>query len=139
MKRIVLVALGVLLLVSCNQVTKGDASRFKEGVFRIPEGNSYSETIIERKDSLQIEKYTKYIEVSTDSGAYTKSESKVDTLYITWKNNFFYTLKMKNPKTELDKDPIFCQITKVSDSSYNFTAKIGYSNFKQEGTVFKIK
>ena len=46
---------------------------------------------------------------------------------------------MKSPKTDLDKDPIFVQITKVTDSSYSFTAKIGYSNFKQKGTVYKVK
>ncbi|MDB9955931.1 hypothetical protein OAD46_01655, partial [Flavobacteriaceae bacterium] len=60
-------------------------------------------------------------------------------LYITWKNNFFYTLKMKSPKNDLDKDPIFVQINKLSATSYDFTAKIGFSEFKQKGTVFKIE
>jgi hypothetical protein len=46
---------------------------------------------------------------------------------------------MKSPKKEIDKQPIFVQITKVNDSLYSFSAKVGYSNFKQEGTVFKIK
>ena len=68
-----------------------------------------------------------------------KTITQIDTLYITWKNNFFYTLKMKSPKKEIDKQPIFVQITKVKDSSYSFSAKVGYSNFKQDGTVFKIK
>jgi hypothetical protein len=27
----------------------------------------------------------------------------------------------------------------LSDSSYDFTAKIGFSEFKQKGTVYKIK
>ena len=63
----------------------------------------------------------------------------IDTLYIKWKNNFFYTLKMKSPQTELDNDPIFVQINTLSDSSYDFTAKIGFSEFKQKGTVYKIK
>ena len=45
---------------------------------------------------------------------------------------------MKNLKTRLDKDPIFVRITKVTDSSYNFTVKIGYSKFKQKGTVYKV-
>jgi len=43
---------------------------------------------------------------------------------------------MKNPKTDLDKDPIFVQINKVTDTSYDFTAKIGYSKFKQKGTLY---
>ena len=117
----------------------GDPDRFKEGVFSIPAGEGYSETIIKRVDSLQIEKYIKYSTISTDSGVFNKETQRIDTLYITWKNNFFYTLKMKSPKSSLDKDPIFVQITKVKDSSYSFSAKIGYSKFKQEGTVYKIK
>ena len=46
---------------------------------------------------------------------------------------------MKSPKNDLDKDPIFVQITRIGDSSYDFTAKIGYSEFKQKGIVYKIK
>ena len=63
----------------------------------------------------------------------------IDTLYIKWKNNFFYTLKMKSPKTDLDKDPIFVQVNKITENSYDFTAKIGFSEFKQKGTFYKIK
>ena len=109
------------------------------GVFEIPAGKGYSKTIVTRVDSLQIEEYVKYTEISTDSGVFKRENKIIDTLYIKWKNNFFYTLKMKSPKTELDKDPIFVQINKLSDSSYDFTAKIGFSEFKQKGTVYKIK
>jgi len=128
-----------ILMFACQTKPKGDASRFQEGIFEIPAGESYSKTIITRKDSLQIEEYTKFVEVSTDSTVTRKEIKKIDTLYITWKNNFFYTLKMKSPKKEIDHDPIFVQITKVTDSSYNFSAKIGFSDFKQDGTVYKIK
>ena len=109
------------------------------GVFEIPAGKGYSKTIVTRVDSLQIEEYVKYTEISTDSGVFKRENKIIDTLYIKWKNNFFYTLKMKSPQTELDKDPIFVQINKISDSSYDFTAKIGFSEFKQKGTVYKIK
>lgn len=126
-------------MVGCQSKTEGNPDRFKQGVFSIPAGEGYSETIVKRVDSLQIEEYTKYISISSDSGVYEKPVKRVDTLYITWKNNFFYILKMKSPKTKLDKDPIFVQITKVTDSSYNFSAKIGYSKFKQEGIVYKVK
>ena len=126
-------------LFSCQTEPKGDATRFQQGIFEIPAGKGYSKTIITRVDSLQIEKYTKYIEVSTDSGVVQREDKRIDTLYIQWKNNFFYTLCMKSPKTDIDKDPIFVQITKVTDSSYDFTAKIGYSKFKQDGTVYKVK
>ena len=132
----------LLLLISfssCKTDFKGNSDRFKEGVFEIPAGEGYSKTIIIRKDSLQIEEYEKITEITNENGISQKREKRIDTLYITWKNNFFYTLKMKSPKTELDKDPIFVQITEVKDSSYNFTAKIGYSDYKNNGTFYKVK
>jgi hypothetical protein len=46
---------------------------------------------------------------------------------------------MKSPKTKLDKDPIYIQITQVTDSSYSFKAKIGFSKFTSEGNIYKIK
>jgi hypothetical protein len=129
----------VLFLSSCSSKKAKDAERFKLGVFEIPAGKGYSKTIVTRVDSLQIEEYIKYTEISTDSGVFKKESKIIDTLYIKWKNNFFYTLKMKSPQTELDNDPIFVQINTLSDSSYDFTAKIGFSEFKQKGTVYKIK
>lgn len=129
----------VLLLLSCNSDNNNDAERFKLGIFEIPAVKGYSKTTVKRIDSLQIEEYIKYTEISTDSGVFKKENKVIDTLYIKWKNNFFYTLKMKSPKTELDKDPIFVQINKITKNSYDFTAKIGFSEFKQKGTVYKIK
>ena len=129
----------VLFLSSCSSKKANDAERFKLGVFEIPAGKGYSKTIVTRVDSLQVEEYIKYTEISTDSGVFKKESKIIDTLYIKWKNNFFYTLKMKSPQTELDNDPIFVQINTLSDSSYDFTAKIGFSEFKQKGTVYKIK
>ncbi|CAL2110686.1 conserved exported protein of unknown function [Tenacibaculum sp. 190130A14a] len=127
------------LLFSCAAEKKGDPTRFKYGTFEIPAGDNYGKTVIVRKDSLQIERYTKKVSISKDNTVTEKEEVHIDTLYIKWKNNFAYQLRMKSPKTDLDKDPIFVQITKVADSSYNFTARIGYSNFKQKGTVYKVK
>jgi hypothetical protein len=109
------------------------------GIFEIPAVKGYSKTTVKRIDSLQIEEYIKYTEISTDSGVFKKENKVIDTLYIKWKNNFFYTLKMKSPKTELDKDPIFVQINKITKNSYDFTAKIGFSEFKQKGTVYIIE
>ncbi|MCO7185511.1 hypothetical protein NH341_08735 [Tenacibaculum sp. XPcli2-G] len=129
----------MLIVTSCSPKKKGDPTRFVHGTFEIPAGDNYGKTTIVRKDSLQIEEYTKKVSISTDSLVTEKEIKHIDTLYIKWKNNFAYTLRMKNPKTDLDKDPIFVQITKVTDSSYNFTARIGYSNFKQKGTVYKVQ
>lgn len=137
-----LVSVLIVLIIfasSCKTEVTDNSNRFKKGVFEIPAGNGYSKTIITRKDSLQIEEYEKIISVTSDSITSEKRVKQIDTLYITWKNNFFYTLKMKSPKKELDKDPIYVQITEVKDNSYNFTAKIGFSTFKSDGTVYKIK
>lgn len=128
----------LFLVFSCTPEKKGNPLRFKFGTFEIPQSDSYGKTVIIRKDSLQIEKYSKKVSISNDSLISEKNIIRIDTLYINWKNNFAYRLQMKNPKTDLDKDPIFVQITKVTDTSYNFTARIGYSNFKQKGTVYKV-
>lgn len=129
------------LILSCNYTDKkGDPARFKHGTFEIPGSDNYGKTTIIRNDSLQIEQYTKKVSISSDSLITEKEEKHIDTLFIKWKNNFAYSLRMKSPKNDLDKDPIFVQITKVTDSSYSFTAKIGYSNFKQKGTAYiKVK
>jgi hypothetical protein len=129
----------LFVLLSCNSEIKDNSNRFKEGIFEIPAGKGYSKTIITRKDSLQIEEYEKIVNLSNDSITSVKRIKNIDTLYIKWKNNFFYSLKMKSPKKELDKDPIYIQITQVTDSSYSFKAKIGFSKFTSEGNIYKIK
>ena len=134
----VLTFLVLFLAFSCTPEKKGDPTRFKHGTFEIPAGDNYGKTTILRKDSLQIETYSKKVSISNDSLITENQEYHIDTLYIKWKNNFAYSLRMKSPKTDLDKDPIFVQINKVTDTSYSFIAKIGYSNFKQKGTVYKV-
>ena len=140
MKKLVYLAFFIALLSSCNEVTVVDNNnQFKQGVFEIPAGEGYSKTIITRIDSLQIEEYTKSVNISTDSTVSKRIEKRIDTLYIKWKNNFSYTLQMKSPKTALDKDLIFVKITKITDNSFDFIARIGYSDFQQKGTVYKVK
>ncbi|MDO9274443.1 MAG: hypothetical protein Q7T92_02715, partial [Lutibacter sp.] len=107
-------------LFSCNN-NEPDPDRFKSGTFEIPAGKGYEKTIIIRKDSLQIEKY----------------EDRIDTLSISWKNYFNYTLKMVNPKTAIDEDPIHIKITSIKDNSYEFEAVIGNSNYVQKGEITK--
>lgn len=136
MKYIIISFLAILFLASCNLNPEGNPDRFKYGTFEIPAGENYSKTIIVRKDSLQIEYYTKKVTISTDSTVIEKEIEHIDTLFITWRNNFSYTLKMKNPKTDLDKDPIYVQMNKITDSSYNYVSRIGFSKFKPKGTVY---
>jgi hypothetical protein len=139
MKNLLAILTIIITLVSCNTEIKDNSNRFKEGVFEIPAGEGYSKTIITRKDSLQIEEYEKIVSISNDSTSGVKRIKHIDTLYIKWKNNFFYSLKMKSPKKQLDKDAIYVQITKVTDSSYSFKAKIGFSKFATDGTIYKVK
>ena len=126
----------IFTIFSCKQETEESADRFKQGVFEIPGNESFGVTTITRVDSLQIETYTKKVSVFKDGKTIEKTEEYRDTLYIKWRNSFAYILRMKNPKTDLDKDPIFVQINKVTGNSYDYTAKIGYSKFKQKGTIF---
>lgn len=120
MKKIIAIFSILFVIASCkNEITSID--NFKTGTFEIPEGKGYKKTIIIRKDSLQIEKY----------------EDRIDTLKITWKNNFNYTLKMVHPKSAIDEDPIHVKITSVKKNSYTFEAVIGHSNFVQKGEIFK--
>ena len=127
-----------LNFTSCSS-KKGDPERFRKGIFEVPAGKGYSKTIITRIDSLQIEEYDKIISISNDSMSGEKKIKRIDTLYIKWKNNFFYSLKMKSPKKQLDKDAIYVQITKITNDSYDFSAKIGFNKFLTEGTVYKVK
>jgi hypothetical protein len=126
------------ILISCSS-EKGDPERFRKGVFEVPAGKGYSKTKITRIDSIQIEEYDKIISISNDSVSGEKRIKQIDTLYIKWENNFFYSLKMKTPKKQLDKDAIYVQITKITDDSYDFSAKIGFNKFLTDGTVYKVK
>ncbi len=140
MRKLLFLVVLISVVVSCKEVAIVDNNnQFKKGVFEIPAGNGYGKTTITRVDSLQIEEYTKTISIATDSIVKNRIDKHIDTLYIEWKNNFSYILRMKSPKTSLDKDQIFVKINKVTDSSYSFIARIGYSKFKQTGTVYKVK
>ncbi len=120
MKKIVLILVLFTLIISCKNY-KLNPDRFKTGTFEIPEGKGYEKTIIIRYDSIQIEKY----------------QDRIDTLSISWKNNFNYTLKMVHPKTAIDEDPIHVKITNLKKDSYEFEAVIGHSNYIQKGKLIK--
>ncbi|MCF6167434.1 hypothetical protein [Lutibacter sp.] len=121
MKKITLILITLFtFIISCKN-DEPNPDRFKTGKFEIPEGKGYEKTIIIRQDSIQIEKY----------------ENRIDTLLITWKNNFNYTLKMLHPKNAIDEEPIHVKITGLKNNSYEFEAVIGHSNFIQKGTIFK--
>lgn len=134
MKKLILLSVLLLALFSCKDKnaapnpdgfklgTTPNPDRFKSGTFEIPAGKGYEKTVIIRKDSLQIEKYN----------------DRIDTLSISWKNNFNYTLKMLHPVIAIDEDPIHIKITSIKDKSYEFEAVIGNSNYVQKGEITKI-
>jgi hypothetical protein len=113
----------LLSFYSCKSEFKDNSDKFKQGVFEIPAGDDFVKETIFRKDSIQISKYG----------------NNIDTLSIKWKNNFFYTLKYINPKNSLQEDPMFVQINKIREDSYDFTVKIGFSKFSKKGTIYKVK
>lgn len=113
----------LLTLASCKSEFEDNSDRFKTGVFEIPAGEDFVKETIIRKDSIQISKYG----------------DNIDTLSIEWRGNFFYTLKYINPKNSLQKDPMYIQINKIREDSYDFTVKIGLSKFTKKGTIYKIK
>ena len=118
-----LILFSLLFYSSCKSEFKDNSDRFKVGVFEIPAGKGFVKETIIRKDSIQISKHG----------------TQVDTLSIMWKNNFFYTLKYINPKTALQKDPMYIQINKIEADSYDFTVKIGFSKFTKKATIYKVK
>jgi len=124
MQKSIYILLLLMLVISCKEVPiKDNNNQFRTGVFEIPAGKNFVKETIIRKDSIQISKY----------------ENNIDTMSIKWKNNFFYTLKYINPKNELQKDQMFVQINKVRKNSYDFTVKVGFSNFSTKGTIYKVK
>ncbi|TCI95048.1 hypothetical protein [Tenacibaculum sp. M341] len=139
MKYITAIVCILFVLVSCNLSTKDSSERFKYGTFEYSPGKGYKKTIIIRKDSLQIEYNTKTVTISTDSTVVEKEIQTIDTVFIKWKNNFSYNLRIKNPKTDFEKELINVQITKVRDSSYDFKLKRGYSKFTSKGTLYISK
>lgn len=123
MKYLFSVLVFLIVFSSCKSEITDNSNQFKIGVFEIPAGKGFVKETIIRKDSIQISKHG----------------NDIDTLSIKWKNNFFYTLRYINPKTDLQKDPMFVQINKINKNSYDFTVKIGFSKFSKKATIFKIK
>ena len=122
MKYLFSVLVFLIVFSSCKSEITDNSNQFKIGVFEIPAGKGFVKETIIRKDSIQISKHG----------------NDIDTLSIKWKNNFFYTLRYINPKTDLQKDPMFVQINKINKNSYDFTVKIGFSKFSKKATIFKI-
>lgn len=122
MKNILITCIVLFTFSSCIETKKLDVESFKIGTFEIPAEKKIERTLIIRTDSLQIETY----------GNHT------DTLAIHWKNSFNYTLKMLNPKTDLDNELINVKITGIKTNSYTFEAVIGHSNYVQKGTVYRL-
>lgn len=123
MKKNILSFFVLLVLFSCKKESKLDIESFKTGTFKSVLDKNEDVSFAERNDSIQIETYN----------------SKKDTFAITWTNNFEYVLLKVNPKTELDNTPFHVKITGITENSYTFKAYYKDSNFKQTGTVYKLK
>lgn len=129
-KSILLIAL-IAFATACKEEQLAPQD-FREGEFYIEKTDNYGRTDVIRIDSLQIETYRN----EKENG---RVENITDTLYIKWKDNFNYTLEMKSPITELDKEIIKVRINKFEGRAYEFSAIIGYSNYEQKGVLRKKK
>jgi len=122
MKKVLIILISFLSLLSCEKKQQLNLENFRHGTFEILADEKYDKTTFKRVGDIQIEYY----------------EDRIDTLSIHWKNNFSYTLQMLHPKTKLDNDPINVMLKSVTADSYDFEAIIGHSNFVVKGTVIKI-
>lgn len=116
MKNALIICAILLTFSSCIEDKKLDIESFKIGKFEIPAEKKIERTVIIRTDSLQIETYG----------------NRTDTLAIHWENSFNYTLKMLNPRTDLDNELINVKITGIKTNSYTFEAIIGHSKYVQK-------
>jgi len=122
MKKLLLINICILTLLSCKKREKLNLETFKQGTFEILADEKYDKTTFKRIGNLQIEYY----------------EDRIDTLKIHWENNFNYRLQMLHPVSKLDNEPINVKLKNGSPKSYDFEAVIGHSNFVIKGTVVKI-
>jgi len=116
------VIFAIVMLISCKGNTT-DINQFKTGTFKTYLEASEATSMAIRNDSIQIETYN----------------NVKDTFAIEWKSNFEYILTKINPKSELDSTPFYIKITGFKGNSYTFKAYYKGSNFKQKGTVIKLK
>ena len=89
MQRTLLLLIMSTVCVACEPTIQGNPNRFKTGVFEVPAVNGMSKSRIIRKDSIQIEKYTKLTEVITGSGVFVEKEQNRYFLH-SMENNFLH-------------------------------------------------
>ncbi len=111
------------VLCACTAKHKTDILFFRKGTFKTYVGKRKDSSYFFRNDKTQIETY----------------RNKKDTFAITWKSNFEYELRKKNPRTKLDSLPFIVKITAIKQDYYKFKGYYLGSNFKQDGITYKLK
>ena len=112
-----------LFLFACADSSTARVSDFKTGQFKTVLDDRETVSMATRNDSLQIETYG----------------GKIDTFAIRWVDPFEYVLVKQHPRTLLDSTPFHVKITGIKKGSYTFTAYYRGSNFRQNGTAYKMK
>jgi len=120
--RFLLYTLLTSVFISCYSGNNTDVLSFKTGAFKTYLGQRKDSSSFYRTEKLQIESY----------------RNKIDTFDIHWKSNFEYELRKVNPQSKLDSIPFVVKIIAIKESSYQFKGAYLGSNFKQEGTTYKI-
>lgn len=123
MKKIILLLLPLLLLMSCYDAER-NCKDFKTGKFKFEyEVDGVKKTtVFERSDSIEIETF----------------EGKTDTASIRWVNDCEYILQKIHPKNRAEEKAIGMKILTTSKNSYTFEFGMIGVDTKQRGTVTKI-
>lgn len=123
MKKIILLLLPLLLLMSCYDAER-NCKDFKTGKFKFEyEVDGIKKTtVFERSDSIEIETF----------------EGKTDTASIRWVNDCEYILQKIHPKNMAEEKAIGMKILTTSKNSYTFEFGMIGVDTKQRGTVTKI-
>ncbi|NJB83843.1 hypothetical protein [Wenyingzhuangia aestuarii] len=112
----------ISVVVSCSSGNSTDILSFKTGSFKTYLGERKDSSSFYRTEKFQIESY----------------RNQVDTFDIHWKSNFEYELRKVNPTSKLDSIPFVVKITAIKENYYKFKGAYLGSNFKQEGTTYKL-
>lgn len=109
----------ILLLISFNSLAQPECSRYKIGKYVLTDPSINYEMVVERNDSIQIER-----------NMITGTESKY---WVKWKNDCEYSLKIfKGPKDEMEfyKDKLlYVKIVETEKNNYTFIASIQGQDF----------
>ena len=117
----------ILIFLSCSG-SDLDCEKFKIGKFEINDPTQGYETVIERNDSIQVEK--------------NLTDGTESLFFIEWKSRCEYTLELISTSGEIPESivgkKLNVRITSTDEDEYNFEATMDGVDFKLEDTAKRI-